>query len=140
MDPKKYKEFMVYFPHDKQICVVPRNNMLFNDTLLTAESMCIYDAIYDDQLFKCIVIMVSTQEFSPEAVSRIRNMKTKMKLSTLLEKVPRFWTSANRLVLPSLKVSERQILHVLLVSRKVVLLYFLEEKTITRLFTLFLQS
>lgn len=106
MDPTSFKEFLVYFPHDKELVVMLRREIIFkDDDRISLDSQIILEAIYEGQLYSCILVQCAKEEgdICESSMAAIRKMKEKMKLSSLLEKVPRY--KSGRFRVPPLNVS-----------------------------------
>ena len=63
MNASHLSEFVVYFPHDKEMCVIPKKNMLMGNSVLTEDETCIAHAAYDGDTYNCVVIMATKDEF-----------------------------------------------------------------------------
>ena len=112
MDPASFKEFLLYFPHDRELCVLPLEKMIFDKSkVITEEGECVFDAIYDDDIYKCIVVMVSTEEISEEVLAKVRESKKKLKLSSLLKKFSRVKPQGRLKVQPTM-VSRREAYYI----------------------------
>ena len=113
MDPQQFAEFLVYFPHDREFVVLPKRNLIFRKKLVSVQGQTVVEAIYDDEVYSCIVIQAARDEgaLSQEVVSQIRKLKEKLKISTILEKVPRVKTSRLHVPPPSVSVKVVNFVH-----------------------------
>lgn len=57
-DPRSFEEFLVYFPHDGQVIVVSKENMIIEDQAITNEGAIVFQCIYECKVYRCILIQV----------------------------------------------------------------------------------
>jgi hypothetical protein len=101
LSPQAALQFIVYFPVDKQICVLKGEDIAFHDEkdlwnwkqwISNKEETITADGCYENEFFKCYLVQVaqSTDDLN-ETVRKLREIRREkhVSLDTLLDSVPR---------------------------------------------------